>query len=501
MKKIVMLPLDERPCNFNYPQMMPKADYALYLPPKELMGDKKTPADTAALQRWLMENIGDADACILSLDTLVYGGIVPSRLHGESKETLFKRAETVRELRRLNPRMKFYAFQLIMRCPGYSLSDEEPDYYDICGEEIHLYGRYTHLASLRELTAEESAEFARVKKKIPAECLNDFTSRRETNLAVLLHDLEYVKDGTLDYFIVPQDDAAEYGFTSLDQIRVREYFKKNTLHMKTAMYPSADDTGLTLLARAVNELNGVRPKIFVKYASSKAEAVVPWFEDRVLDETVKYQIMAAGAQRVYSLPEADMALLINMGSGMWHEGQAGYVTAYDIERNLAEFVSYMRYALEAGKTVAVGDVATCNGSDEELLRIMREEGLLLKIHSYAGWNTSSNTLGTAICAGLLYLFGQDDEGRIGFLLHRYYEDCGYMTYARGYVTENVLPALGLDRFRVDGKDGKAAAAVKEKLTEFMEKNFPELARRVAAVQIEQPWKRMFETDVKLKLKS
>jgi len=87
------------------------------------------------------------------------------------------------------------------------------------------------------------------------------------------------------------------------------------------------------------------------------------------------------------------------------------------------------------------------------------------------------------------------------LLHRYYEDCGYMTYARGYVTENVLPALGLDRFRVDGKDGKAAAAVKEKLTEFMEKNFPELARRVAAVQIEQPWKRMFETDVKLKLKS
>ena len=39
MKKIVMLPLDERPCNFDFPQMMPKADYQLVLPPKEYMGD------------------------------------------------------------------------------------------------------------------------------------------------------------------------------------------------------------------------------------------------------------------------------------------------------------------------------------------------------------------------------------------------------------------------------------------------------------------------------
>ena len=29
MKKIVMLPLDERPCNYNYPQMRPTAEYAL----------------------------------------------------------------------------------------------------------------------------------------------------------------------------------------------------------------------------------------------------------------------------------------------------------------------------------------------------------------------------------------------------------------------------------------------------------------------------------------
>lgn len=35
--KIVLLPLDERPCNYNYPLMMPKSDYEIIVPPKEII--------------------------------------------------------------------------------------------------------------------------------------------------------------------------------------------------------------------------------------------------------------------------------------------------------------------------------------------------------------------------------------------------------------------------------------------------------------------------------
>ena len=500
MKKIVMLPLDERPCNYLYPKMMPQADYELVLPPREYMGDKKEPADTARLKSWLLEEVDGADACILSLDTLVYGGIVPSRLHEESLETLLARTSTVEELRRRNPKMKLYCFQLIMRCPDYSLSDEEPDYYDDCGTEIHLYGRYTHLEKLGLLTDEDAKDFERVKKKIPQDVLKDYLARREKNVKVLLHDLEYIKNGTVDYFIVPQDDAAVYGFTSMDQMTVREFLKSNILHLKTAMYPSADDTGLTLLARAVNELHNVKPKIFVHYASTKAGAVVPWFEDRPLAETIKYHILSAGGQQVYSLPEADILLAVNMGSGMWHEGQSGYVTAYDIERNLAEFVAYVRYALESGKIVALGDVATCNGADGELLHLLQGEGLLLKLHAYAAWNTSSNTLGTALCQGVLAHIGKDERGRISFLLHRYYEDMAYMGFVRQDVTDNLLPSLGLDYFHADGKTGKVAAAVREGIMKYMDEHFPELSALVKDVKIEMPWRRMFETEVAITLK-
>jgi len=203
---------------------------------------------------------------------------------------------------------------------------------------------------------------------------------------------------------------------------------------------------------------------------------------------------------VYSLPEADIVLAVNMGSGMYHDDDPARVTGLDVERNLAAFVSFIEYALEQGKTVAVGDVACCNGSDGELLRILHGEDLLMRLAAYAGWNTSSNTLGTALSAAVHFLLGKDGEGRKNFLLHRYYEDMGYMAHTRAFVTENKLPAMGLDYFHADGERGEVARFVKEELTAFMRENFPGLAVLVENIEISMPWRRMFETDVAVIMK-
>ena len=46
MKKIVLLPLDERPCNYIYPQrIFNNGDIKITVPDMSIMGDKKTPAD------------------------------------------------------------------------------------------------------------------------------------------------------------------------------------------------------------------------------------------------------------------------------------------------------------------------------------------------------------------------------------------------------------------------------------------------------------------------
>ena len=498
--KIVMLPLDERPCNFDYPGMMPKTDYTLILPPKEIMGQKKTPGDTQKIAQWLLQHVDGADAMVLALDTLVYGGIIPSRLHHLSQDELIERADLIKELRRRNPTMKLYVFGLIMRCPSYSSNDEEPDYYEECGAELHLYGRYSHLEKLGKLTEADQVDFQRVKTHVKEEYLNDYLNRRKTNLAVLMHALQYAADGTVDHFIVPQDDSAVYGFTAIDQVTVREFLKSNVLHKKTAMYPSADDTGVALLAKAMADLHGVKPRIYIHYASMKGHLTVPQVEDRMVGETLKYHILSVGGIQVYSLMEADIVLAVNVGSAMLDPGDPGCVTAYDIERNLAEFVNYIEYALSMGKIVAIADIAWLNKADTELTALLREEDLLLKIHAYAGWNTSSNTTGTTLCQAVLYMLGKDEAGNRSFLLHRYYEDIGYMAFTRQHVVQNILPGMGLDYFHADGQDGQVAAIVRDTVSAYMEAHYPALAALVDTVTVRQPWSRMFETDIKLTLK-
>lgn len=498
MKKIVLVPLDERPCNSRFPAMMPKGEYTLCMPPRSLLGNKKQPADTNLLKDWLMGEISDADYLVVSADMMLYGGIVPSRLHTLSQEELLSRTQFFGEIRAAAPNIKIYAFQLIMRCPAYSSDDEEPQYYARCGEQIHRLGRLTHLERLGRLTREEKEEQARLREEIGKEALDDFLSRREKNLRALMRSLEYVRDGTIDFFVVPQDDSAVYGYTSLDQLKVRSFIKENFLHRRIMMYPSADDTGMTLLARAVNDIYAKQPAVYVEYASAKGPFTVPSFEDRMVDETISYQIMAAGGMRVRTPQECEIFLAVNVGSGMYPD-DPDRVKCYDLERNLALFTMQAERALDKGKIVAVADIAQANGGDRELVGLMSACGLLLRVHAYAGWNTSSNTLGTVICQSMLLLNGKDGQGNFCFLLHRYVEDVAYCSYAREYVTKNCLPQLGLDYFHADGCNGRAAECVKETLLRFLQEQLPQVSERIGALEVSLPWSRMFEADIRLQV--
>ena len=495
MKKILMLPLDERPCNYGFPQIMPKAGFEILMPPIELMGLKKRPADTDKIADWLMENAKDCDLLILSMDTLIYGGLIPSRLHHDSVEFLNQRGNLVYKLKKTYPNLRIFAFQTIMRCPFYSLSDEEPDYYATYGAQIHKYGRYTHKNRLGILTQEELTEFEQIKGIIPKDVLNDFESRRNTNLKVLFNTLKMVKDKTIEACVIPQDDSAPYGYTSMDQEVVREFLRENNLILQVPVYPAADDTGFTMLNRAVNDYYGYKPKVFVYYASTKGATVIPSFEDRIIDATIKNQIYAAGMLRVYSLVEADILLAVNIGGEMLYlPKKEQMVVPYDIERNFAEYIEQIKYALSLGKVVGVGDVAHPTGADLELMSILKSEDLLLKIHGYASWNTSSNTLGTVLCQCGLYFHGKDEKGNKQFLIHRYYDDVGYCTHTRTFIDETAVPQNGCTVFKLDGVNGKCVAAARTELIRYMNENYPQISKYVKDVKVSSPWNRTFEME-------
>ena len=93
--------------------------------------------------------------------------------------------------------------------------------------------------------------------------------------------------------------------------------------------------------------------------------------------------------------------------------------------------------------------------------------------------------------------GHDDDGLREFLLHRYYEDIGYMCYARMHITQKYLEDMGLSYHRVDGKSGKTARLIEKEINEYMKKNYPVLSACVDKVEVKLPWERMFEIEIKL----
>ena len=110
---------------------------------------------------------------------------------------------------------------------------------------------------------------------------------------------------------------------------------------------------MTLLARAVAQLSGIRPKIYVHYSSPKGGFTIPIVEDRIVCETLKYHILSVAGIQVYLLSEADILLAVNVGSAMTETYDGESVTAYDTERNLLEITNYVQYALDLEKTVVL----------------------------------------------------------------------------------------------------------------------------------------------------
>lgn len=493
--KVALLPLDERTCNFSFPMKLFGSNQFQIVKPEKL-GEKKTPANMDDVVKFLLEECNDVDAAVISLETLLYGGLIPSRLHNESLEILKQRIDILRKIKEENPTMKIYAFQCIMRCPSYSSDDEEPDYYELYGEQIHKLGNVLHREKLmvkQEYNKEE------LLSQLPKEIVEDYEKRRKTNLAMCLETLKLVNEGIVDTLVIPQDDSAPLGYTAMDQQVVKEEIAKQHLWDRVYIYPGADEVELTLLARILNDKKKKRPKVYIKYASVHAPFLIPKYEDRSLAETVKSHLMAAGCVETTSISEADFILALSAGAFEMLEAaqQPVYNANYSVERNLIEFVYAIETYLEEGRLVTIGDNAFANGADMELIALLEQKKLLLKLAGYAGWNTSANTIGTAIAEGVRYLYYGNDIIHKNFMVLRYLEDAGYCAKIRQEITKNELPALGMNYFNVCEKEGIVSSLVKKQLDYFAKTYLASIYQNISINRVTMPWRRMFETEIEV----
>lgn len=494
IEKILMLPLDDRPCNYLFPQKMlgkNNPEFEMILPDRDKIGWKKIPAQKDYVERFLLENAARAQIAVISIDMLLYGGLLNGRLHHYTKTELVSRLKILEELKRRNPALKIYAFHLIMRCPQYSSSEEEPDYYEECGREIFLLGESLHKQKLGLEVDEAALESYKIKT---AGVLGDYLARRAVNVEMNCKTIDYV-GSVINFLIIPQDDSSVYGYIAEDQKKVYDYIKECKKQFQVQIYPGADEVGMTLVCRAILEHKGIAPSVYLYYSCVHTPFLVPKYEDRVLGESVGSQVSAAGCRITTDRSKADLILAVNGAAEEMLEAdsQERDIIGYRVARNLSLFVKTIAEDVRSGRAVAVADVAYGNGGDLELAALLECAGIAFDVVSYGGWNTSGNTLGTVIAmAALSTVFGKNaDADR--FLALRYFEDIGFCTHSRHVIAEK-LGELACDYRDLGEKNPQISSLIRSETQSYMSGLMPSLTARYEIGGCSMPWNRMFETE-------
>jgi hypothetical protein len=552
MTKIVILPLDDRPVNYDYPRLLAAiASTEVELPPREWLGNPWRGAQHEKLVAWLREMAPEADALIVAVDTLAYGGLIPSRSSSDSFETAAQRLEILRELKVAQPNRPIYASSVIQRVCRANSSEEEKPYWAEYGSRMFRLSYLEHKAALEETSEAESAEREALKQEIPAEIYDDYAAIRARNHKVNQYMLSMVKDGVVDYLLLPQDDTADYGWNIAEARRLQMLIRREGLTGRAITYPGADEIGSLLLARCLCAEKGFQPKVYPRFSSSGSATLVTEYEDRPMVELLKAHLAPLGGIVADEPGEADFWLFINAPAIKQGVGELQWAAQFSKDellqkvpemlkdyaeklfsdeyfqatrremqtprRSPEEFCRAVVEALRAGKNVAIADVAFVNGSDlilgQQLVRLPE----IARLAAYGSWNTAGNTLGTVLAQASIFSVAQksgltpaQQKAHLEFLFLRFLDDYCYQALERSLTMLEDLPAHGLPPCEERLPDGKVAQEIEQKVAarlenqvRALEKTF-QAAGLVSAVHISNvhlPWQRLFEIgfDIKVEL--
>lgn len=483
--KVGLIPLDERPVNTRYPQMIGKiAGVEVMLPPPESLSKFRTPADCKAIAQWLEDNVDDFDALIVSIEMLAYGGLIPSRFTDELAVTLLGRLEVLREIKNSHPHLLLFGFNVITRISKNPESVEEPDYWDVVGAQLYRYSQEfdRHIRADGEPPSRDD---------IAGGHLVDFVRRRARNHIVNLGVLDLLADEVFDLLVISSDDTSEFGFGSREKSWLAEWVERRGGDDRLLMYPGADEVGSALLARAIVEAHHATPRFYVHYAIEADKNRIAPFEDGAVSLTVERQLKAVGGVQVESVTDADLIVTVNppapSGKDFFHLEDAESDKAYrqDAVEKFAEQISQW---IEDGQHVILCDVAYPNGSDPVLIEALQKHIDLTKLSAYGAWNTAGNTIGTALAQGIASNLMEDESAEIEFLVHRFVEDYGYMHHVRQQVSSESEDTLF---------DADTARDISAKIEAGLNGQIATLFDGWHVKNVSLPWNRLFEVNFDL----
>ena len=439
---IGFIPIDNRPVCYTLAQDITAIDSSInfYIPPRELLGDLTKTAKVEEIFSWI-KTLPKLDSLIISLDTLAYGGLIPSRRSADSFEEIKNRITELKEILKTKD-AKIYAFSSIMRISNNNVNEEEKTYWSEYGKKIFEYSYKTHKNGFCE------------NSEIPEYILNDYLETRKRNFEINKIYLNWQKESFFDTLIFSKDDCAEFG------LNVKEAKDLEILGGFTKT--GADEIPLTLLARAIQGEIKVAP-IFLE---PNEKNLISNYEDISIENSVKSQLELANC-RITNPNEADILLYVNN----FKKNQGEIVMKIPTEHFSGNFE-------QPKKPYMIADVRFANGADNNFIKEFFKTNFTENFYGYSAWNTSANTLGSLICASKTKFLAKNFNKNAFLKLQatRLLDDWAYQANTRQQLTSANAEELS-----------EIIEPYKNQVEEFLIKKFE--------TSYKFPWNRLFEVEI------
>ncbi len=466
MKRIAIIPIDNRPVCYVLPREIAEINgrYKVIMPNRKQLGSLKETADTEGLFEWL-EEVEGADYIIISADTLIYGGLIPSRRSCIGIEDIDRKLIRLRNILLSKSNSRVLMFSSIMRISNNNINEEEKEYWKDYGEKIYEYSYNIHRAEVEG--REDIRERAyKISREIPEDIMIDWLNTRARNFEVNKKYIKMYDDGLIDTLIYSKDDSGEYGL-NVKEAKYLEYQseKRGGVIVKAG----ADEIPITLMTRCFTE--GREIKICPIYTNVESIGKISKYEDISVKKSVETQILTAGC-KVTDIEEADIIMYINN----FKEEQGELVLGKKLSEYTGEIKKY-------GKPTFYIDIVNANGGDNNFVREILK-GEIDNFYGYSGWNTTGNAIGSGIAAAISK-FLSDEKGEESFKKQqtvRLLDDWAYQANIREILKECNI---------------KDKEEIKEIFKPYEEEIEEFLKSKRYEIEYTFPWGRYFEIEVKI----
>ena len=387
-ERVGLVPLDSRPpCRQQVVDLGRIAGLDVVTPPAECMDYYSQPGDTRAMQDWLMTAVQPGDAVIISIDQLLYGGLLAAR-EKQAPEAMQDALVTyLRTLHAAHPDVPIYAFSILPRLTPQDTIDGYDERRALIAYS-RLVGRKAAGFSIDE------AELARLRGRISDKSLETYEGHFRENAALNEKLVALTKDGTLTRLVLGQDDGEPYGIPHIEKAAIQQpTAEPGHTEQQCFLTHGADEIAQTLLAAYACERTGYHPRVAIAATDPEAKTRVMPYMAVDCETVAEEKIRLMGGTIADNSKDADLTLFLSANDS--DEG------SMDTRQAAADFLTAC-IASPDDTPVALVDLSKHFDAKEPLLPLLLNRDFpITRLAAYAGWNTTSNAIGTALSAAAI----------------------------------------------------------------------------------------------------